>query len=665
MSTSVENSTAVLVIDNPPVNMGNTAMRTALLEAITALEGRTDVLNVVITTAGRHFYAGSDIAEFDGPPSEPQLPAVIAALEALPVPVVAAITGLALGGGLEFALGCDARVGDTSARVGFPEVTLGFLPGAGGTVRTPRLTGIPKAIDLIATARQIDADEALSLGILDRVVPPDELLDAAIAYARSMPAKRLVRDLPLAPAARTQIDAAVALLPKRSRPNILEAVALIEQSAHLSGPEALVLEREAFHRLRVSDEATNLRYLFFARRAAAKDLRTTASPRKVRSVGIAGAGTMGSSLARAFAAAGYDVTVYDPNAAAVARVNEITGVSGTDALSGLAKADLVVDAVFEDMQVKTALFREIEEHVRADTILVSNTSYLDLAELSRSLAKTSRFAGLHFFNPADRNPLVEVIRAPHTDDATIATLSVVVSRLGKTPISAGMGDGFVANRIYAAYRSQAEFLVQDGASPQQVDAALISFGFPIGPFAVGDLSGLNIAWSRHKRLAATRDPRQRYVTIADQLCELGRFGKKSGSGWYRYGADQPRGVPDPRTDALIQADRVAHGISPRDIDDEEIRSRIFAAMLCAAASLMQSGTVQRASDIDVALTEGFAFPRHVGGPIRHLARMPHAELVDTLAATYRSCSITFAIAAPAVNGELPEAISVLLRQVAP
>jgi 3-hydroxyacyl-CoA dehydrogenase len=665
VSTSIVDMTAIVMIDNPPINMGNASMRRDMLEAFTALAGRTDIRSVVIRSAGKHFYAGSDIAEFDGELVEPQLPDVIAAIEAISVPVVAAINGLALGGGLEFALGCDARIGDSSARVGFPEVTLGFLPGAGGTVRLPRLTGIPKAIDLIATARQIDADEALSLGILDQVVSPESLIDTAIEYSLAMSGKRSLRDQPVPSASVESIEEAVSLLPRRARPNVLEAVTLVRECAQLNGTEALVRERAVFNKLRVSTEAADLRYLFFARRAAAKDLQTDSRGVKIRTVGIAGAGTMGSSLARAFAAAGFGVTVFDSNSEALARVNEIEGVTGTASIALLADVDLVLDAVFEDMQVKKDLFAELEKHVRSDAILVSNTSYLDLDEMSRGLANAERFAGLHFFNPADRNPLVEVIRASATNDTTIATLNSVVARLAKTPILAGMGDGFVANRIYADYRSQAEFLVEDGASPEQVDAAMVSFGVPMGPFSLGDLSGLDIAWSRRKRLAPTRNPRQRYFAVADQLCELGRFGKKTGKGWYFYGEGERRGTPDPVTEDLIEAARANGEIAVRTVSDDEIRSRILASMLCAAATLLKEGTLQRASDVDLAFTEGFSFPRHVGGPIRYLARLPESELIAALAETYASCPITFSIAAPASAGKVPEEIALLLRQVTP
>ncbi len=655
---------AVLTIDNPPVNMGNATLRRDLYDALGA--AGPDVVGVVIIGAGRHFYAGSDISEFDGPLIDPQLPAVIEVIESLPVPVVAAISGLALGGGLELALGCDGRIGATSARLGFPEVTLGILPGAGGTVRAARLLGVPTAIDLVASARQVDADEALELGLLDHVVPAEDLLARAVDLARSLAGKSRLRDRSVPHANPEQVEEAVARHARKARPNVLEAVGMVRRSAEVDAGLALSEERAIFERLRVSEEAANLRYLFFAKRAAAKALRGKVAPRPVRTVGIAGAGTMGAALARACSGAGYRVVLFDTNPAALARVaGAMPGLTTTETVGGLAGADLVVDAVFEDMDVKRDLFAEVERHVAPGAVLATNTSYLDINEMSRSLEYPRRFGGLHFFNPPDRNPLVELIRAETTDDVTAATLADVVKALGKTGIPAGVGDGFVANRVYADYRTQAEFLVEEGATPEQVDAAMVQLGLAIGPFAVADMSGLDIAWARRKRIAPTRDPLQRYVDIPDRLCEAGRLGRKTGAGWYGYPDGARRGLPDPDAVRIIEEARATKGIAARSIDDGEIRARILASMLCAAVQLMESGVAQRASDIDVALTEGFAFPRATGGPLRLLSRWEEDDVIAALTAAYRSCRVTFALAEPATRGELPQAVRAVLRQVAP
>jgi 3-hydroxyacyl-CoA dehydrogenase len=662
VTTQFRDRTAVLTIDNPPVNTGNTAQRTALADALSALQGQ-DLDGVVIASGGRHFYAGSDLREFDSEElAEPQLPDVIARIEALPVPVVAAVTGFALGGGFELALGCDARIADPSAGFGFPEVNYGMLPGAGGTVRVPRLVGVPRAIELVTSARQVPAEEALALGLVDSVVPADELLDRAVELARSRSGKTPARNRPVPPTGEGEVEAALAALPKRARPNIRQAAETVVRGATLDADTALAEERALFHQLRLSEESRSLRYLFFAKQHAAKALRTSGTPRPIKTAGVVGAGTMGAALARTLAEKRLAVTVVDTNADALARLPE--GIATATTLSALADADLVIEAVFEDMAVKQSLLEELEPLVRPDAVIVSNTSYLDLDEMATVLSTPQRFAGLHFFNPPDRNPLVEVIRAGTTDDDTAATLGKLVGLLGKVGIPAGVGDGFVGNRVYSDYRAQAEFCVEDGASPQEVDAACVALGFAIGPFAVGDMSGLDIAWARRKRLAADRDPEQRYVEIPDRLCEAGRFGRKTGAGWYRYPDGARRGEPDPEVDAVIAQARADKGVQPRAVPPEEIQERVLGAMMAAAAVVVRDGVAQRASDVDVALTEGFAFPKWLGGPVRALARRPRNEVVRILATVHRSDPVTFAVLEPAARGELPPAVAAVLDAVA-
>jgi 3-hydroxyacyl-CoA dehydrogenase len=662
VTTQYRDRTAVLTIANPPVNTGNTAQRTALADALSALEGQ-DLDGVVIASGGRHFYAGSDLREFDSELlAEPQLPDVIARIEALPVPVVAAVTGLALGGGFELALGCDARIADPSAGFGFPEVNYGMLPGAGGTVRVPRLVGVPKAIELVTSARQVTAEEALALGLVDSVVPADELLDRAVELARGRSAKTPARDRPVPPSDEGDVEAALAALPKRARPNVRRAAETVVRGVGLDADTALAEERALFHQLRLSEESRSLRYLFFAKQHAAKALKTAGKARPITTAGVIGAGTMGAALARTLAGKRLAVTVVDTDADALARLPE--GISTATTPTALADADLVIEAVFEDMAVKQSLLRDLEPTLRPDAVIVSNTSYLDLDEMSTALSGRERFAGLHFFNPPDRNPLVEVIRTGLTDDDTAATLGKLVGLLGKVGIPAGVGDGFVGNRVYSDYRTQAEFCVEEGASPQEVDAACVDLGFAIGPFAVGDMSGLDIAWARRKRLAAGRDPDQRYVEIPDRLCEAGRFGRKTGAGWYRYPEGARRGEPDPEVDDLIAQARADKGLHPRTLPAEEIQERVLGAMVAAAAVVVGDGVAQRASDVDVALTEGFAFPKWLGGPVRALARRPRDEVVRILATVHRSCPVTFAVLEPASRGELPPAVAAVLDDVA-
>jgi 3-hydroxyacyl-CoA dehydrogenase len=663
VSTEVENGVAVLTLNNPPVNSGNAAMRSGLVDALDGIAARKDIRAVVIASAGRHFYAGSDISEFDRPLVDPQLPAVIERIENLAVPVVAAITGLALGGGFELALGCDGRIADTTAAVGFPEVTLGIVPGAGGTVRGARLVGVPVALDLVASARRVKADEALRLGLVDEVVEPADLVDAATKHAQQMQGKRRLRDRTAPAASIEEMDAARSKASKRARPNVVAAIEAVCRGVDIDASDALAEERALFDSLRVGTESSNLRYLFFAKSAAAKALRTDLKAPALSVVGIAGAGTMGAALARAFRSRRYDVIVYDTNRQALDRVSANSDTVVTDSIADLGKAGLIVDAVFEDMDVKKSLLTSLEPHLADDTVIVSNTSYLDLNEMATALAMPQRFAGLHFFNPPDRNALVEVIRAERTDEKTLAVLGSIVAKLGKSPIPAGIGDGFVANRVYADYRAQAEFLVEEGASPAEVDAALVELGFAIGPFAVADMSGLDIAWARRKRLAPNRDPEQRYVTIADRLCEAGRLGKKAGAGWYGYPDGVKRGVPDEVTASIIVEARRDAGLTPRSIDGDEIRDRVLGSMVCAAASLVDNGIAGRASDIDVALTEGFAFPKWLGGPVRALALRDPSDVIALLAKVHRSCPVSFACAEPATRGEVPVLIESILESV--
>jgi 3-hydroxyacyl-CoA dehydrogenase len=677
VSTRIEDRIAVVTIDSPPVNMGNNQLRTELLAAFTAVQEAAeagDVVGVVLASGRAHFYSGSDIKEFDGEVQHPSLPEVIAVIDGLPVPVVAALNGLTLGGGLEVALGCDVRLAEPRARLGLPETTLGMLPGAGGTVRLPRLVGVPLSIDMISSGKPITAQAALDAGLVDAVVPQEELLATAIATARTA-VKRQARLLEAPAADPEALAEAVTRASKkgRARPNVLAAVELVQSGVTQDADQALVEERRAFDHYRLSQEARNLRYLFFGKRAAAKGLATSAQAHPVSTLGIAGAGTMGASIAAVALGAGLDVVLFDLNAEVLERATASLAekqrtarkwgaLTVTSDIAALAASDVVIDAVFEDLTVKTELLKQLESVVGPEVVLASNTSYLNLDEIASALEHPQRLAGLHFFNPADRNPLVEVVRTATSDEATLATLASLVKTFGKTGIAARVGEGFVANRVYADYRTQAEFLVEDGASPAEVDAAMVAFGLAIGPFAVGDMSGLDIAWARRKRLAATRDPRARYVTIPDTLCEAGRLGKKTGAGWYDYPEGASRGVPSPEVDAVIAAARDAAGVTPRAVPAEEIQQRILCSMLLAAAEVVSTGVARSAVDVDVALTEGFAFPTFTGGPVRFAAQQPEQWVIEGLARVHASDPVAFAAAAPAAAGTLPPEVATLLAQ---
>ncbi|MCE7030007.1 3-hydroxyacyl-CoA dehydrogenase NAD-binding domain-containing protein [Jiella avicenniae] len=633
----IDGDIATVVIDNPPVNAGSHDVRRGLLDAFAAIAGMDGIAGVVLAGANGTFVAGSDLKEFGAPLGEPQLPAVIAAIEATAVPVVAALDGAALGGGFELSLGCDGRVAAPGTVIGLPEVGLGIVPGAGGTQRMPRLAGVPASLGLICGARRIAAEEALRLGLIDAVAA-DDLRMAARDLLRRLDGKRRVRDLAVSAADPVELEAAkaAALKAGRNRPAAIEAARLVELSATVPFDEALAEERRVFQEIRSSPEAVALRHVFFAERAAGRVDGLSAAPRRIERAAVIGAGTMGAGIAYALLRAGFEVVLIEQTEAALAAGRErVEGLVSGDAAKGrigegeaaamrsrlspvadlaaVATVDLVVEAVFEDMAVKSALLAGLGQIAAPQAILASNTSYLDLDALAAASGRPDRVVGLHFFSPAHVMKLLEVVRGAKTSDETLATGLWLGRKLKKTAIVAGVGEGFVGNRLYAAYRGQAEMLVEDGALPWQVDAALEAFGMAMGPFAVSDLSGLDIAFARRKRLAATRDPAERYVKIPDMLCEAGRLGRKTGAGWYRY--DGRKRQPDPEVERLILAEAEAAGRERRAISDEECRDRCLAALVNEAALVLDETIAQRPGDVDVAFVNGYGFPRWRGGPL--------------------------------------------------
>jgi 3-hydroxyacyl-CoA dehydrogenase len=637
---AVSNGVLLIEIDHAPVNALSTDVRKGLMAAIAHGEATGEIAAMVVTGAGNIFIGGADIREFGAPPAEPVLPAVLAAIENAGKPVVAAINGAALGGGFEVALAAHCRIAGPSATLALPEVKLGIIPGAGGTQRLPRLIGIPAAIDMIATGRTAPAPEALKLGIIDRIESGD-LRAAAIEEARSLVGTSLRRSgaIDVAPATLEAVDAVAskALARARGQTAPREAVRLVRLSGERPFADALAEERRTFLALRDSDQAAALRHVFFAERAAAKvpgleDVK----PRKVETIGVVGLGLMGSGIVTCALDAGYSVIGVEQTEDAAAKGRErieglldrvlqsarIDAAGKADRLRRLATnaemhslnaADLVIEAVFDDLAVKTELFVRLDGVVRPDAILATNTSYLDPDAIATATTRPERVLGLHFFSPANVMRLLEVVRCARTAPDVLATGLAVAKRLRKLPIVCGVTEGFIGNRIFSAYRREAEFLLEDGALPQQVDAAMEAYGFAMGPFAVFDLAGLEIAWARRKRQAATRDPKARYVDIADHLCETGRLGMKTGRGWYRY-RDGKREV-DPEVTALIEQRRAAKGLISRSISDDEIRQRLLAAMAAEGAALLSEGIAARASDIDLVMINGYGFPAHKGGPM--------------------------------------------------
>ena len=635
---------AVITLANPPVNGLRDTLRIGLAEALEQAAADETVRAVVLTGEGKGFCGGADLRQFGTPASatKPTVPELLDLVVRLPKPVVAAIHGFALGGGYELALGCSHRIAHRDAVVGLPEVGVGIIPGAGGTQRLPRLIGAGPALEVIRDAMRVPATRAAELGMVDQVVDGD-VVDAALELLTdgdlNGPQPR-VDDLP--PASAEGVDFAGA--GQRIRPsarNALaqqEAVAAVEVATQEPIAAGLTAERETFRLLVASPEAAALRHVFLSEKRAMQvdGIDTAVRPRTIDSVAVVGAGTMGSGIAMAFANAGIpvalleqDQSALDRGAGTVRRTYEASAAKGrindTEAerriglitpsldLEAVRGVDLVVEAVFEDMEVKKGVFARIDDVAGPGTVLATNTSRLDIDELARSTSRPEEVIGLHFFSPANVMNLLEVVRGEDTSDEVIVTALALAQRIGKVAVLARVGEGFIGNRMLTPYRREADFLLEEGATPQQVDRALEEQGFAMGPFRVADLAGLDIAWAARKRLAPTRDPQQRYSRIADVLCEAGRFGQKTGAGYYRYDGRTP--VPDPEVEAVIRRCADEDGITVRDISDDEIVDRCLLALVNEGATLLEEGVAQRASDIDVVWVNGYGFPASRGGPM--------------------------------------------------
>jgi 3-hydroxyacyl-CoA dehydrogenase len=651
---------AVVTIDNPPVNALAQAVRVELLRVFRGLKDDADVKGIVLIGAGRDFVAGADIREMDIAPLEPSLPEVILAMEACRQPIVAAISGNALGGGYELALACDRRLATAGATVGLPEAKLGIIPGAGGTQRLPRLVGVARAIGLIAAGRRVGAKEAAALGMVDRVVEGDLLAAARAEAAQARKRQLSEAAVPASDAAEVETAAGEALRSARGVPAVGKAVEMVRLSATTGFAEAVRMERATFVGLRDSAEAKALRHLFFAERKAQKVPGVAgAMARRVERVAVIGGGTMGSGIAVALADAGLAVVLVERDGAAIAGARKRIGSTYDRVVAGgrvsraaaderigrialgtewaaTAEVDLVIEAVFEEMEVKREVFRRLDALARPGAVLATNTSYLDVNRIARETKRPQDVVGLHFFSPANVMRLLEIVRGEATAPEVLATGFALARRLGKVAVVAGVCEGFIGNRIFSAYRTQMEYLVEDGAWPEDVDRALEAYGFAMGPFAVFDLAGLDIAWAGRKRRAATRDPRERYVAVADRLCELGRFGRKTGRGWYLYPEGAKKPVPDPEVHALIEAQAAVKGIRRRAVTEEEIQRRALAAMVNTAAQILAEGVALRASDIDLVLANGYGFPAFRGGPLFAADARGLAAVLADVEAMHRS-----------------------------
>ena len=637
-------------IDNPPVNALGVDVRRGLLEAIEAADADPAVKAVLIVGAGRNFIGGADIREFGKPPMAPALPDVCNRIEASTKPVVAAINGVALGGGLEVALSAHYRVALPTARFGLPEVALGLLPGAGGTQRTPRLIGAQAALDLMLTGRHASAKEAEKLGLVDRIVEGDDPVAVGLTYAQELldakaPVRRTRDAEALADRAAQSavVDAARLDTAKKSRGlfSPLKIVDAVQGAIDLPFDDGLALERKLFIECLDSPQRAGLVHAFFAERETAKSPETRdAKPRAVASVGIVGGGTMGAGIAVAALDAGLPVTMIERDEEALARgrknVEKVydglakkgrmteegkTAVmarwTGSTAYDALANVDLVIEAVFEEMGVKKAVFAELDRVCKQGAVLDTNTSYLDINEIADSVSRPQDVIGLHFFSPANIMKLLEIVVPAKVANDVVATAFELAKKLKKTPVRAGVCDGFIGNRILAVYGQAAHYMMEDGASPYQIDKALRDFGYPMGPFQVSDLAGGDIGWATRKRRAATRDPKARYVQIADRIAERGWFGQKTGRGYYLYPEGARIGTPDPEVEAIIDAERERAGVTPREFSDEEIVRRYLAAMINEGANVVHQGIALRPLDVDVTFVHGYGFPRYRGGPMQY------------------------------------------------
>ena len=660
-SYAVHGPVAVVTLNNPPVNGLGHALRSGIVAALDQALADPQVQAIVLTGSARAFSGGADVREFGTPKAgqEPTLPSVIRALDGATKPVVAAIAGVCLGGGLELALGCHYRVAAPDASLGLPEVKLGLLPGAGGTQRLPRLIGLEPALNMIVSGQPVPANAFAGTPLVHALIEGD-LVEGAVAFAAQVAARGeplpRARDLkvkqPNADAflqfARNTVAAA-----SKPFPAPLQCVEAVAASLK-PFDEGLQTERTLFQALMQTPESRALRHVFQAERAAAKvpGLPEGTVLRPIARVGVIGAGTMGGGITMNFLNAGIPVVLLEMKQEALDRglatirknyensmkkgklkpeqVEQRMGlITPTLEYAALKDADLIVEAVFEEMGVKEAVFRQLDAVAKPGAILASNTSYLDIDRIATFTQRPQDVIGLHFFSPANVMRLLEIVRGAQTAPDVLATSLQLAKQIKKVAVVSGVCDGFIGNRMLARYGAAAQGLINAGALPQQIDGALQKFGLAMGPFRMGDLAGLDIGWATRKRKAAEAGVEMKPI-VADKLCEAGRFGQKTGAGWYRYEAGNRTPLPDSVTEQLIADYRAAHGITPRKIGDEEIVERCIFALVNEGARILEEGIAARASDIDLVYLNGYGFPLHRGGPMLYADTVGLPQVVRSL-----------------------------------
>jgi len=648
VQTQQQGPVLVVSINNPPVNALGQGVRAGLLAAVEQLEQDAALKAMLIVGQGKAFIAGADIREFGKPPMAPALPDVLNRMETGSKLVVAAIHGPALGGGLEVAMATHFRVALAGAKLGLPEVNLGLLPGAGGTQRSPRLMGVKAATNLMLSGQHLSAKAALAAGLVDKLAEGDDPLVAGLAYVNELLARgvppRSTRDLAIADkaAALAELDAIALESVKKTRGLFSPAkiIECVRAAVELPFEQGLKRERELFLECLNSPQRQGLVHAFFAERETAKIPEAkAAAPRALASIAVIGGGTMGAGITVSALDAGLSVVMVERDAESIARgqknVEKVyDGLIARGRMTAEAKAatmarytpstsydaikhvDLVIEAVFEDIEVKKAVFKELDRVCKSGAVLATNTSYLDIDAIAAVTSRPQDVIGLHFFSPANIMKLLEIVVPSKVAPDVVVTSFELAKRMKKVPVRAGVCDGFIGNRILSVYREAANYVLEDGASPYDIDAAVRGFGYPMGPFQVSDLAGGDIGWATRKRKAATRDPKARYVEVADRIAERGWYGQKTGRGWYLYPEGARTGQDDPEVLAIVDAERKKKGITPRAFSHDEIMRRYMAAMVNEGAKVLEEGIALRPLDIDVTFLFGYGFPRWRGGPMK-------------------------------------------------
>ncbi len=646
---------AILLIDNPPVNTLGVAVRKGILEGIVYAEATDSIDSIIIAGKGRLFSAGAEISDFGKPPQAPVLSSVIERIGSCRKAVISAVHGIALGAGLEVAMMCHFRLTDPSGKFGLPEVKLGLIPGAGGTQLLPRMIGPQKALEMILSGEMIDATKALEFGLVDQIIQGD-LIDGAVAYAKTIVIGS--RSLPRL----KEMDAKVAALSgnkaffegyrivaQRKYRNFqapLACIDAVEAAVNMPFPEGRKIEGTLFQKLKAGAQSAAQRYIFFAERQAGKiaSIPDGISPAKIETAAVIGGGTMGGGIAMCFANAGIPVMMVEvtqglldrglntvrKNYELSASKGKITPgavakrmalIHGTIALEEVADSDIVIEAVFENMALKKNIFSRLNPICKQDAILATNTSYLDVNEIGAVTGRPENVLGLHFFSPANVMRLLEVVRGDKTSAQTLITTLKLAKKLNKISVVVGVCHGFAGNRMYAQRKREAKRLILEGASPSQVDRVLYDFGFPIGPFALFDLVGLDLGWSRETSTGATID---------EKLCEMERLGMKSGAGYYLYKPDSRVPQPDPAVDRLIVEVSKKQGIERRTISDEEILERCIYAVINEGANILSDGIVSKPGDLDVIWVNGYGWPRYLGGPMYYADTIGLEKVLNVL-----------------------------------